>query len=64
MQLMMSIAPEQLLHDAVRKNDLDSVRRLVEVHGTDIDCVYYGTTPLLLAVQQGQCLKWSIQYFD
>src|SRR6218665_227173 len=42
-----------LLHAAVRRNDFDSVQTLTENDGVDIDCVYYGSTPLLLAIQQG-----------
>jgi len=40
------------MHAAVRKNDIGSVEKLLST-GVDIDAVYYGTTPLLVALENG-----------
>jgi len=46
------MASVEHMHAAVRRNDLGSVQSLVS-RGVDIDTVYYGTTPFLVAVENG-----------
>lgn len=44
---------EQDLHIAVRKGDASSVEKLLSI-GTNINCLFYGWTPLQLAVDVGK----------
>ncbi|XP_064637361.1 putative ankyrin repeat protein RF_0381 [Lineus longissimus] len=43
---------EQLLHKAVRSNDQEMVDKLLN-DGVDTDCLFYGWTPLMVAVKSG-----------
>ena len=44
--------PEQQLHKAVRGNDMKMVETLL-TSGVDINCLFYGWTPLQLAIENG-----------
>ncbi|XP_076447039.1 uncharacterized protein LOC143284248 [Babylonia areolata] len=44
---------EQDLHMSVRKGDTSAVERLIS-NGTDINCLFYGWTPLQLAIDVGK----------
>jgi len=43
----------ELLHHAVRSNDRDALCKLYS-KGADLNCVYYGTTPLISAIENGK----------
>ena len=43
---------EEKLHEAVRSNDRQTLEELLS-RGVSPDCVYYGTTPLLVAIEKG-----------
>ncbi|XP_022327271.2 uncharacterized protein LOC111126729 [Crassostrea virginica] len=43
---------EQKLHLAVRNQDKESIERLLD-SGVDVNCMFYGWTPLQLALQRG-----------
>ena len=43
---------EQKLHLAVRNQDKESIERLLD-SGVDVNCMFYGWTPLQFALQRG-----------
>lgn len=44
---------EQQLHKNIRENNKEDAEKLLN-RGTSINCVYYGMTPLLVAISQGK----------
>ena len=45
---------EDELHMAIRENNEDKVKSLICKEGVDINCTYYGMTPLLVAISKGE----------
>lgn len=45
--------PEQHLHLSIRENDQEKLQELLDA-GVDINCVFYGWTPLQVAIQQSE----------
>ena len=48
--------PDQQLHQAVRSNDMKTVESLL-AKGVEINCLFYGWTPLQLAIENGKTGK-------
>lgn len=44
---------EQQLHLAVRNGDREKIEKLLD-KGVDVNCLFYGWTPLQLALQKGR----------
>ena len=47
------VSDEQKLHACVRNKDIEGMEALLAA-GTDVDCVYYGMTPLMVAIDVGE----------
>ena len=45
---------EDELHMAIRDNNEDKVKSLICKENVDINCTYYGMTPLLVAISKGE----------
>ena len=45
---------EDELHMAIRGNNEEKVRSLICKEDVDINCTYYGMTPLLVAISKGE----------
>lgn len=52
---------EQHLHLSVRENDKEKLGELLGA-GVDINCLFYGWTPLQVAIQEGIHIKKSKTY--
>ncbi|ELT96548.1 hypothetical protein CAPTEDRAFT_203771 [Capitella teleta] len=47
------MSPEQCLHKALRQNDRNAVREILNEAKVNINGLYYGMTPLMVAVSKG-----------
>ena len=45
---------EDELHMAIRDNNEDKIKCLICKENIDINCTYYGMTPLLVAISKGE----------
>jgi ankyrin repeat protein len=53
--------PEQQLHLAVKEKDIKKIEELLKT-GVDINCLFYGWTPLQYAVSQGNLTHFSAEF--
>ena len=52
---------EDELHMAIRDNNEDKIKCLICKENVDINCTYYGMTPLLVAISKGE---WYSKLID
>lgn len=51
-----TMSPEQQLHLAVKENNQSKIEKLLN-DGVDINCLFYGWSPLQYAISLGKCLS-------
>lgn len=47
---------EEKLHVALRENNRHAIEELVLKSGVSVNCLYYGMTPLLVAIAKGKLI--------